>query len=209
MQKQGSLLRRSSLCKSKPAERGWIDGRNGQRWIGRIICAHVLGGKLAIYSKLWEVLERELQLLREMGLAEGRRLALKMPEGSGVGRLGILVGCLERIAWLSVRGTGRQREPARGLLERILCAASAEGRDACGKAKKAVDRVISRSPQRCLEKEVGSRVVRIGGGRRGSAEAAASEPPCRPMWMEYIRTSFFRQDEEGRRRGLRQGGRRG
>jgi hypothetical protein len=73
-----------------------------------------VGEKLAIYSKRLEDLERESQLLREVGLVEEGCFALKMPEGGGVGRLGILVRGRERIAWLSVRGTGRRREPAGG-----------------------------------------------------------------------------------------------
>jgi hypothetical protein len=125
-----------------------------------------VGEKLAIYSKRREVLEREAQLLREMGLVEGRHFALKMPEGGRVGHVRILARGLERIAWLSVRGTGRQRELAEEFLERVLCAAGAEGGDVYRRVKKAVDRGASRSPPtlKGLEKEVEGRVVRIRGG---------------------------------------------
>jgi hypothetical protein len=57
------------------AERGWIDAKKAQRWVARIERVHTysVGEKLAVYSKHPEVLEREAQRLREMGLVEGRQ----------------------------------------------------------------------------------------------------------------------------------------
>jgi hypothetical protein len=86
-----------------------IDAKRAQRrWVAKI--EHVrtyVGQKPAIYSKHPEVLEREAQRLREMGLAEGRHFTLKMPEDGGVGRLRILAKGLAYIAWLSIHGSGR------------------------------------------------------------------------------------------------------
>jgi len=57
------------------AERGWIDAKKAQRWVAKIERVRTyVGERLAIYSKHPEVLEREAQRLREMGLVEGRQL---------------------------------------------------------------------------------------------------------------------------------------
>ncbi len=147
------------------AERGWIDVKRAQRWIAKIEYRRIynVGEKLAIYSKHPEVLEREAQLLREMGLVEGKHFTLKMPEDGKMGRLRILARGLAYAAWLSARGSGKQRELARELLERILCAAQIEGGDVYRRVKRVVDVGISQSSLslRGFEKGVEGRMVKI------------------------------------------------
>ncbi len=150
------------------AERGWIDAGRAQRWIAKIECTRIYNvrGKLAIYSKHPEVLERETRRLREMGLVEGVHFALKMPEGGRMGRLRILARGLAYAAWLSAHGSGRQRELAKEFLERVLRAAQTEGGDAYRRVKRMVDVGISQGPTllRGLEKEVEGRVVKVEEG---------------------------------------------
>jgi hypothetical protein len=47
-----------------------------------------------------------------MGLEEGKHFTVKMPEGGGKGYVSILKEGLTYAAWLSVYGSGRQRELA-------------------------------------------------------------------------------------------------
>ncbi len=47
-----------------------------------------------------------------MGLVEGEHFTVKMPEGGGKGYVSLLKEGLEYAAWLSVHGSGRQRELA-------------------------------------------------------------------------------------------------
>jgi hypothetical protein len=124
--------------------------------------------KLAIYSKHPEVLEREAQLLREMGLVEGKHFVVKMPEDGRAGCLRILARGLAYAAWLSAHGSGRQRELAEEFLERVLRAAQIEGEDVYRRVKRIIDVGISQSPAslRGLEKEVEGRVVKV---KEGSA----------------------------------------
>jgi len=149
-------------------ERGWIDAKKAQRWIAKIECVHTysVGEKLTIYSKHPEVLEREAQRLREMGLVEGLHFTVKMPDDRTVGRLRILAKGLAYIAWLSIHGSGRQRELAGKFLEQILRAAQAKGGDAYRRVKRAVDAGMTRGSLTLtgLEKEVDGRMVRVRGG---------------------------------------------
>jgi hypothetical protein len=124
--------------------------------------------KLAIYSKYPEVLEREAQRLREMGLVEETHFTLKMPEDGRIGRLRILAKGLAYAAWLSAHGSGRQRELAKEFLERVLRAAQTEGEDVYRRVKRIVDVGILQSPisLRGLEKDVEGCVVKV---KEGSA----------------------------------------
>jgi len=64
--------------------------------------------------------EREARRLRDMGLEEGRHFTVKMPEGGKAGYVSILKEGLAHAAWLSVNGSGRQRELAAKFVEYIL-----------------------------------------------------------------------------------------
>jgi hypothetical protein len=55
-----------------------------------------------------------------MGLEEGRRSTVKMPEGGGKGYVSVLKEGLAYAAWLSVYGSGRQRELAADFVNYIL-----------------------------------------------------------------------------------------
>jgi hypothetical protein len=55
---------------------------------------------------------REARRLREVGLVEGKHFTVKMPEGGVAGYVYILKESLAHAAWLSVYGSGRQRELA-------------------------------------------------------------------------------------------------
>jgi hypothetical protein len=69
-------------------------------------------------------IRREAQRLREMGFEEGVHFTVKMPEEGRDGNVYVRREGLERAAWLSVHGSGRQRELAAQFIEYI----SREGR---------------------------------------------------------------------------------
>jgi len=74
-----------------------------------------------------ESIEREARRLMEMGLGARRHFALKLPEGGGAGYVSILKEGLERAAWLSINGSGRQRRLAADFVEHVLRRAKEEG----------------------------------------------------------------------------------
>jgi hypothetical protein len=74
-----------------------------------------------------------------MGLEEDVHLSVKMPEGGGVGYVRILREGLKRAAWLSVYGSGRQREPAAEFVRYILQRTWEEGDDICEKAEEIIE----------------------------------------------------------------------
>jgi hypothetical protein len=87
-------------------------------------------------------IEQEARRLRDMGLVEGRHFTVKMPGrggGGGAGYLYILREGLERVAWLSVHGSGRQRELAAEFVEYILQRAKEEGEEVYEKAREVVE----------------------------------------------------------------------
>jgi len=83
-------------------------------------------------------IEREAQRLRDMGLEEGRHFTVRMPEEGRYGYVSILRKGLERVAWLSVHGSERQRELAAEFVEYLLQRAREEGDDVYEKAKEVV-----------------------------------------------------------------------
>jgi len=83
-------------------------------------------------------IERRAQQLREMGLEEGVHFTVKMPEGGGKGYVSILKEGLAHAAWLSVHGSGRQRELAVDFVEHILQRAREAGEDVRKKAEEIV-----------------------------------------------------------------------
>jgi hypothetical protein len=146
------------------AERGWIDEKKAQRWIAKIAGLPTYNiDKMAVYSKRPEVLEREVQRLREVGLAEKKHFTVRRPEGGRNGYVKILREGLAHIAWLSAHGSGRQRELAGVLLEHILRSAQEKGEDVYRRVKRTADVGISRSPPTLIgfEREVGGRVVKV------------------------------------------------
>ena len=65
-------------------------------------------------------IQREAQRFREMGLEEGGRFTVKMPEEGRYGYVNILREGLAYAAWLSVYGSGRQLELAAEFVRYIL-----------------------------------------------------------------------------------------
>jgi hypothetical protein len=74
-----------------------------------------------------------------MGLEECRRSTVKMPEGGGKGYVSILRKGLERVAWLSVHGSGRQRELAAAFMNYILRRVEEAGKEVYEKAAKIIE----------------------------------------------------------------------
>jgi hypothetical protein len=71
-----------------------------------------------------------------MGLEEGKHFTVKMPEGDHDGYVYIRREGLERAAWLSVYGSGRQRELAAEFVKYILERAEKEARRSTKRLKR-------------------------------------------------------------------------
>ncbi len=91
------------------------------------------------YSTSPESIKQETQRLREMGLVEGKHFTVKMPEEGRDGYVHIRREGLERAAWLSVYGSGRQQELAADFVEYILQRAEEAGKEVCEKAQKIIE----------------------------------------------------------------------
>jgi hypothetical protein len=101
-------------------------------------------------------IEREAQRLREMGLEEGRHFTVKMPEEGRYGYVRILREGLAYAAWLSVYGSGRQRELAAEFVNYILQRAEEEGKEVYEKVREIIEEGRSRGSLtlKGFEKEV-------------------------------------------------------
>ena len=133
--------------------RGWVDAGKAEGWLEKLEEGRVLKEGWAKYG-VWlargnvlevkyhstnpDNIEREAQRLKEMGLEEGKHFTVKMPEGGGAGYVNILKEGLAHAAWLSVYGSGRQRELAAEFIEYILQRAWEEGEDVRMKAEEIV-----------------------------------------------------------------------
>jgi len=118
-----------------------------------------------------EGIEREARRLRDMGLVEGVHFAVKMPEGGGAGYVSILREGLERAAWLSVHGSGKQQRLAAEFVDYILERAREEGEEVYEKAEEVVEEgravgSLSLADVRGAEVFVGGRkhIVNVLGG---------------------------------------------
>jgi hypothetical protein len=90
-------------------------------------------------------IEREAQRLRERGLKEGVHFTVKMPKGGKKGYVYIRREGLAYAAWLSVYGSGRQRELAAEFVKYILQRAGEEGEEVRKKAEEIVKEGISKA----------------------------------------------------------------
>ena len=81
-----------------------------------------------------------------MGLVEGRHFTVKMPEEGRYGYVLIHEEGLAYAAWLSVYGSGRQRELAADFVKYILKRAEEEGKEVYKKAQKIIEEGMSRAP---------------------------------------------------------------
>jgi hypothetical protein len=133
--------------------RGWVDEKKAEGWLKKLEEGRVLkegwpkyevglsgsGGLMVRFSSLNpDNIEREAQRFREMGLVEGKHFSVKMPEGDHDGYVYVRREGLERAAWLSVYGSGRQQELAAKFVEYILQRAERAGKKVYEKAKEIV-----------------------------------------------------------------------
>jgi hypothetical protein len=84
-------------------------------------------------------IKQEAQRFREMGLVKGKHFTVKMPKEGRDGYVYIRREGLERAAWLSEHGSGRQRELAARFVEYILQRAKEEGEEVYEKATRIVE----------------------------------------------------------------------
>ena len=133
--------------------KGWVDADKAERWLEKLEEGRVLkegwprysvglakGALMVRFSSTNSGnIEREAQRLRDMGLEEGRHFSVKMPEGGEAGYVSIRREGLAYAAWLSVHGSGRQRELAAEFVEYILRRAEKAGKEVYEKAGEIVD----------------------------------------------------------------------
>jgi hypothetical protein len=138
--------------------KGWVDAGTAEHWLkklerGRVLkegwpkyLVRLVEGALVVRfaSTDRNSIEREKQRLENMGLEEGKHFTVKMPKGGRDGYVYIRREGLERAAWLSVYGSGRQRELAAEFIEYILQRTKEEGEEVSEKATKIVDKGASR-----------------------------------------------------------------
>ena len=138
----------------KAVEKGRVDEKKAERWLEKLEGGRVLmGGWPKYYVGLTrsgalvvsfastnpDSIERQAQRLREMGLGEGRHFSVKMPEEGRYGYVYIRREGLTHIAWLSVYGSGRQRELATKFVEYILERARETGENVYEKAREIIE----------------------------------------------------------------------
>jgi hypothetical protein len=135
------------------AARGWIDAGKAKSWLNKLESGltlkegwpkyHVglVEGALVVryHSTNPGAIEQEVQRLKEMGLEEGRHFTVKMPEGDRNGYVRILREGLAYAAWLSVHGSGMQRELAAEFVEYILRRAEEAGKEVSEKAREIIE----------------------------------------------------------------------
>ncbi len=146
----------------KAVESGWVDKKKAEHWLKKLERGRVLkegwpkysvglvrSGALRVKfaSTNPNSIEQEARRLRDMGLEEGRHFTVKMPEGGRDGHVYIRREGLERAAWLSVYGSGMQRELAADFVKYILRRAEEAGKEVYEKAKEIVEEGMSRSRQ--------------------------------------------------------------
>jgi hypothetical protein len=139
--------------------RGWVYAGKAEGWLEKLERGRVSMEGWPKYevglsgSGLLEVrfgstdtdsIERRAQQLRDMGLKRGVHFSVKKPEGGKTGYVSILKEGLAHAAWLSVYGSGRQREPAADFVKYILKRAEEEGKEVYEKAQKIIEEGMSR-----------------------------------------------------------------
>jgi hypothetical protein len=137
----------------KAMENGWVDAGKAEQWLEKLEGGLTLmegwpryhvglarSGALVIRyrSPNLDSIERETQRFREMGLVEGRHFSVEMPGEGRDGYVYIRREGLKHAAWLSVHGSGRQRELAAKFVEYILQRAKEAGEDVYRKAEEIV-----------------------------------------------------------------------
>jgi hypothetical protein len=148
---------------TKAVEKGWVDAGKAERWLEKLERGLTLkegwpkykvglssSGALEVKfsSTNLDSIAREAQWLENMGLVKGVHFTVKMPEGGKAGYVYIRREGLAYAAWLSVHGSGRQREQAADFVEYILQRAKEKGEDVYKKALEIVEEGMSRGSLR-------------------------------------------------------------
>jgi len=156
---------RKALAKivRKAVENGWVDAGKAEGWLEKLERGHTLkegwpkykvglssSGALEVKfsSTNLDSIAREAQWLENMGLVKGVHFTVKMPEGGKAGYVYIRREGLAYAVWLSVHGSGRQREQAADFVEYILQRAKEKGEDVYKKALEIVEEGMSRGSLR-------------------------------------------------------------
>jgi hypothetical protein len=153
---------------------GWVEAGKAEGWLEKLekgltmregwpryYMGLVEGALVVIYrSTDPDSIEDETRRFREMGLKEGRHFSVKMPEGEKAGYISVLKEGLAYAAWLSVNGSGRQRELATEFVKYILERAEEEGNEVYKKAQKIIEKGKAR---RSLRLEGFEGVVEVNG----------------------------------------------
>ncbi len=147
----------------KAVENGWVDAGKAEGWLEKLERGLTLkegwpkykvglssSGALEVKfsSTNLDSIAHEAQWLENMGLVKGVHFTVKMPEGGKAGYVYIRREGLAYAAWLSVHGSGRQREQAADFVEYILQRAEKEGKDVYRKAEEIVEEGMSRGSLR-------------------------------------------------------------
>jgi hypothetical protein len=164
---------------------GWVEVGKAEGWLEKLERGRVLregwpkyevglarSGALRVrYRSINPVsIEQEAQRFRDMGLVAGVHFTVKMPEGGRDGYVSILREGLERAAWLSIHGSGKQQRLTAEFIEYILQRAREKGEDVYRKALEVVEEGKARGSLtlKDFEKrvEVGGKeyVVKVIGG---------------------------------------------
>jgi len=165
-------------------DNGWVDAGKAERWLeklerGRMLMegwpkykVRLVEGALVVSFRSTNLdnIKQETQRFREMGLEEGRHFSVKMPKGGREGYVYILREGLAYAAWLSVYGSGRQRELAAKFVEYILRRAWEAGEEVYEKAREIVEERMSRGSlklegfEKKVEVDGREHVVKVVGG---------------------------------------------
>ncbi len=147
---------------------GGVDKKKAERWLKKLERGLVLKEGWPMYlvklkdgalmlrfsSPNPDSIRREAQRLRDMGLEERKHFTVKMPEESRGGYVYIRREGLAHAAWLSVYGSGRQRELAADFVEYILQRAEKEGDAVYEKANEIIKEGKARGRTRGRHREV-------------------------------------------------------
>jgi hypothetical protein len=152
-------------------KKGWVDSDKAERWLKKLKEGLTLregwpkyevgltrSGSLVVRFSSTNSgnIEQAAQRFRDMGLEEGKHFTVKMPEGGKAGYVSILKEGLERAAWLSVNGSGRQQELAADFVKYILKRAKKKGEKVYDKVRKIIEGGTTRDSLtlKSFEKEV-------------------------------------------------------
>ncbi len=111
--------------------KGWVDAAKAESWLEKLKGLTLKEGwpkyevgltrrdalMVRFASPNPDSIQRETQRFRDMGLEESKHFTVKMPERGHNGYVRILKDGLAYAAWLSVHGSGRQRELAAEFVE--------------------------------------------------------------------------------------------